>query len=450
MSSLRLFLVVMITVSGLLGAYACGISLSLGFIIGLLALIGLAIQQGVGAKKLIHAMKQGILHTKEVIWILVLIGILIPSWTASGTIPFLIDAGLDWLNPAYYVTFAFVFSSLISMILGTSSGTLSAVGIPLIGIAGYLDIPLALVAGALVSGAFVGDRTSPFSSAHRLVASSTGMSVKQQYKYLLPTTVLAYLISVIFYGASDVLGKWASVHELVVGKSVYEGLFHYSPWLWIPLILLLGTILLRIPIKYGFLMSTTVAVVLGTYWQGIGFFSWLQILWSGYSSSDILSLHTKGLSDMIDLVILIALAGAYNGILEETKMIEAYMGKLLGERGSMLHATWRISIFGFITAMLSCTQTLPIMMTGRNLLPLWEKRYPKGHLSRIVADGPLVFAPLVPWNLITILCATILGVPWEQYIVFTVFLWSLPLLTLLVSWYKGHSHTTTKQMNQSV
>jgi Na+:H+ antiporter, NhaC family len=450
MSSSRLLFVISITVLGLLGAYAYGIPLSLGFIVGLLVLIWFCIRLGIAQSILVRAIKQGILHTTEVIWILALVGILIPAWTASGTIPYLIDTGLDLLDPAYFVTFAFVFSSFISMILGTSSGTLSAVGIPLIGIAVYLDIPLALAAGALVSGAFVGDRTSPFSSAHRLVASSTGTTVKEQYKYLLPTTVLAYIACLLFYGISDVAGNWGNNDVISGSASVYEGGFQYSPLLWIPLVLLIGSILLRLPIKYGFLLSTAAAVMLGTYFQDVDWSNWLQMLWGGYTSSDMVSLHTKGLSDMIDLVILIALAGAYNGILEETRIIEPYMGKLLGRASSMYTATWRTSIFGLGIALLSCTQTLPIMMTGRNLLPLWEQRFLKGHLSRVIADAPLVIAPMVPWNLITILCATILGVPWEQYIIYTVFLWSLPIFTLVVSWYKDRQLTSTRQMNQSM
>lgn len=134
-------------------------------------------------------MWEGIKHTKEVMWILALVGVVIPVWTASGTIPYMIDLGLRIVDPSFFLTFSFVLSVCISMLLGTSTGTLSSVGIPLIGLAVLLQIPLPMVAGALVSGAFVGDRTSPFSSANRLVASSTGVSVKDLFKALLPTTI---------------------------------------------------------------------------------------------------------------------------------------------------------------------------------------------------------------------------------------------------------------------
>lgn len=449
LSASRLLSVVIITILGLFLAYAFDFPLSLGFVAGLIGLIWFSLQQGVSGRQLMKAMWEGAKHTQEVMWILALVGIMIPVWTASGTIPFLIDSGLSLLNPAYYVTFAFLFSAAISMILGTSTGTLSSVGIPLMGMAGYLQIPLGLAAGALVSGAFVGDRTSPFSSAHRLVASSTGMTVKAQFKFMLPTSGLALTACLFLFGLSDYWGNWGA-EQAVIQSSAYHESFHFSQALWLPMILLVGSILIRLPIKYGFLLSTFAAVVLGTILQDMVWSDWPVTLWSGYASSEMPSLQTKGLESMVDLVLLIALAGAFNGILEETKMIEPYMEKLLGHAGSMFSATWRTSLFGLGLAVLSCTQTLPIMMTGRNLLPLWERRFPRGHLSRVVADAPLVMAPMIPWNLITILCTTILGISWETFIAYAVFLWSLPLFTLLVSWFTDRKHNFSQENHKAV
>jgi NhaC family Na+:H+ antiporter len=436
----HLSITIITTVLGLGTAYLLQIPLALGFITGLGVLIGITLQQGVPVRLLVRSMASGILHTKEVIYILLLVGLMIPAWTASGTIPFLIDTGLGLLNPAYFVSFCFVFAAIISMILGTSTGTLSAVGIPLIGMAGLLHIPLPLAAGALVSGAFVGDRTSPFSSAHQLVAASTGMSVKGQYKYLLPTTLLAFGSALAFFVIEDIHGQWKSMvpqgstTDHALKSAVYVSNFYYTPWLWLPIAVLLGTILLRFKARYGFLLSIGVSILLGTVFQGIDASTWLHHLWSGYTSEHLPSLHGKGVSSMINLIILIGLAGAYNGILEETKVIEPYIISLFGRSSSLGTATLRTGLFGLALALLACTQTLPIMMTGRNLLPLWELRFPKGHLSRVVADAPLIFSAMVPWNMLAILCATIVGVPVEQYALFAVFLWTLPLFTLILSY----------------
>ncbi|WP_442603821.1 Na+/H+ antiporter NhaC family protein [Paenibacillus sp. KN14-4R] len=442
-STKRVIGIVAVTVLGLLLAYVWVLPLSLGFTAGLVFLIVVTVKSGTSSKEVWSAMIKGIEHTKGVVWILSLVGVLIPAWTASGTIPFLIDAGLSLLNPAYFLTFAFLFSGVISMILGTSTGTLSAVGIPLMGVAASLHIPLPIVAGALISGAFVGDRTSPFSSAHRLVASSTGNAVSVQLKALLPSSMMAIITCVIVYGLQDWFGKWGS-QAVFTDVSTYATFFTYSPYSWIPLVLLLGAILLRLPTKYAFLLSTVAAIIIGSILQGVSMGQWVQTLWEGYDNVLIPFLHAKGLVHMIDLVILIAMAGAFNGILEDTRMIEPFMQKLLGTSTSMASATWRTGLFGLGLGLLSCTQTLPIMMSGRNILPLWSNKFPQQHLSRVVADTSLVFPALVPWNLLAILCMTIIGVPLEEYGGYAVFLWSLPLFTLGMSWY--HDHNKQRQV----
>jgi NhaC family Na+:H+ antiporter len=436
----HLNVIIITSVLGLGTAYLLHIPLAVGFVVGLGVLVIITLRQGVSLRILARSMISGILHTKEVMYILLLVGLLIPAWTASGTIPYLIDTGLGLLNPAYFVSFSFVFAAGISMMLGTSTGTLSAAGIPLIGMAALLNIPLPLVAGALVSGAFVGDRTSPFSSANQLTASSTGMTVKGQFQYLLPTTLLAFGTALVFFVAQDVHGNWNSAAlqsnsaNHAHNAAVYVSHFHYTPWLFLPVAVLLGTNLLRFKTRNGFLVSIGVSILLGTIIQGVDASAWLHHLWSGYTTEQMPSLHGKGLSSMIDIIILIALAGAYNGILEGTKAIEPYMVSLFGSSSSLGSATVRTGLFGLALALLSCSQTLPIMMTGRNLLPLWEQRFPKGHLSRVIADAPLIFAPMVPWNLLAILCATIIGVSVESYALFAVFLWTLPLYTLVLSY----------------
>jgi NhaC family Na+:H+ antiporter len=244
----HLNVMIITSVLGLGTAYLLHIPLAVGFVVGLGVLVIITLRQGVSLRILARSMISGILHTKEVMYILLLVGLLIPAWTASGTIPYLIDTGLGLLNPAYFVSFSFVFAAGISMMLGTSTGTLSAAGIPLIGMAALLNIPLPLVAGALVSGAFVGDRTSPFSSANQLIASSTGMTVKGQFQYLLPTTLLAFGTALVFFVAQDVRGNWNSAalqnstanHAL--NAAVYVSHFHYTPWLFLPLSYFLGRI----------------------------------------------------------------------------------------------------------------------------------------------------------------------------------------------------------------
>ncbi|MFD0617495.1 Na+/H+ antiporter NhaC family protein [Paenibacillus sp. GCM10027629] len=429
---LQLGIMISLTIAGLLLAYFMHIPLAFGFLLGLGSLIFFTIQAGTSWSTLGRSIKSGVLHTKEVVWILLFVSLIIPAWTESGTIPYLIEQGLQLIDPTYLVTLSFVFCAVVSMILGTSTGTLSAIGIPLIGMGAVLQIPLPLLAGALVSGVFVGDRTSPFSSAHQLLASSTGTTVRKQYPKLMPTTIAAVLCSLAFYWIFDLRGDWNAQH-VTMPTTNFSAHFELSPWLLIPVIILLGANVFRLKTKYAFLLSIAASIIVGTWLQQVSFVDWLHSLWSGYNLAELPSLHTKGMLQMLDLVLLIALAGAYNGILEKTGTLQPYMEKILGTAPSMASGTLRTGLFGIILGLLSCTQTLPIMMTGRNLLPLWERKFPREHLSRVIADTALIAAALIPWNLLAVLCGTIIGIPIASYVPYAIFLWSLPLLTVITS-----------------
>jgi NhaC family Na+:H+ antiporter len=430
----QLGVTILITILGLAASYVLHIALVIGFSIGLITLVVIVWRGGAAFRGILGSMWKGVKHTKEVMWILALVGVVIPTWTASGTIPYMIDLGLQIVDPSFFLTFSFVLSVCISMLLGTSTGTLSSVGIPLIGLALLLQIPLPMVAGALVSGAFVGDRTSPFSSANRLVASSTGVSVKDLFKALLPTTIGAGCITFAFFLFSDMSGEWHQGEKDLLREQFGTG-FNYSIWLLLPVLLLLLSILLRFKTRNGFLISIASAIGIGVIFQRVTWYEWLHAMWFGYHSSMFDSLQTKGLFDMVELIVLIGLAGAFNGILEENRVLEAYMQKLLGGSStSLFAATFRTSLFGLGLGMVSCTQTLPIMMSGRSLLPFWEERFPRSQLARVVADSSLILAAMIPWNMLAIVCGTIVGVPVEQYFGYAPFLWALPLCTLIWSY----------------
>ncbi|MDQ0921408.1 Na+/H+ antiporter NhaC family protein [Paenibacillus sp. V4I5] len=442
----QLSAVITITIIGLAAAYFLHIPLVIGFSLGLLTLAALIRRAGTSFRGILKSMWEGVKHTKEVIWILALVGVVIPTWTMSGTIPFMIDLGLSIVDPSFFLTFSFVLSVCISMVLGTSTGTLSSVGIPLIGLGLLLQIPLPMVAGALVSGAFVGDRTSPFSSANRLVASSTGVSMQVLFKALLPTTIGALGVALGFFLVCDFSGEWHQSDISLHNQQFALG-FRYSLWLLLPVLVLLTSILLRFKTRNGFLLSIACAFAIGISLQQMTWHEWLHDMWFGYQSSLFKSLQTKGLSNMIELIALIALAGAYSGILEKYRILETYMQKLLGETSaSLLSATVRTSLFGLGLGLVSCTQTLPIMMTGRSLLPFWEERFPRNQLARVVADSSLILAAMIPWNMLAIVCGTIVGVPVLAYVGYAPFLWALPVCTLLWSlwWRKSGSLSSRK------
>ncbi|NOJ71156.1 Na+/H+ antiporter NhaC family protein [Paenibacillus alvei] len=437
LSKQQLITVIMTTIAGLTAAYLLHIPLLIGFALGFIVLTFLSRRQGNAWTSLLRYMRDGAKHTLGVAWILIMVGLMIPAWTISGTIPYLIEQGLSWIEPAYMTTLTFWFSTIFSMLLGTSTGTLSAVGIPMMGVAAIAGVPLPLMAGALISGAFVGDRTSPFSSTHRLVADSTGTSVGRQYSALVPTTLLALASATVFFMWFDTQGKW-TVPEQALRMESFHSHFTFSPWLFVPAAVLIIAIVFRLQARIAFTISIIVALVIGTWLQGATPAEWLNGFLFGYENAELPSLHTKGVLQMIELVLFIMIAGAFNGVLEATRSLEPYIAAFIGRNSSLPGATVRVGLFGLSLTLVSCTQTLPIMMAGRSVMPLWSERFPKEQLARVIADSALVFAAIIPWNLLAVLCGTILGIPVHAYAPFAVFLWVTPIWTLLVSWMIRH------------
>ncbi|HZG88203.1 Na+/H+ antiporter NhaC family protein [Paenibacillus sp.] len=432
----QFIVVVAVTVAGLAVAYVRELPLAAGFTAGLTALVAMALRTGAApnARALWGMMREGVAHTKEVVWILLLVGLLIPAWSAGGVIPFLVDAGLRLLHPEWIVTFGFAFASAVAMTLGTSTGTLSAAGIPLMGIAAHLGVPLPLMAGALVSGAFVGDRTSPLSSAHQLVAASAGVPPRSLYRLLQPTTYAAFALALAVFAAFDWFGAWGEAGEGASAGAELAAIGGYtSSWLLaLPPLLLLAAIVLRIRTRYAFLIGIASGIAVGAATQGGAAGEWLGWLWAGYPtmSAEGELVRGKGVASMFELVLLIAMAGAYNGILEKTGIVRPIAARLIGDNPTLPGVTIRAGAFGLGLGLVSCTQTLPIMMTARSLAPAWTERFTREQLARVTADTSLLLAALVPWNMIAVLCGTIVGVAPERFAPYALFLWLPPLLTL--------------------
>lgn len=449
MISSRSFITVTVTtLAGLAAAYLSGLPLAAGFAAGPLLLVILLIKGGLPRREAAAVAWRGALHTREVVLILLFVSLLIPTWSASGTIDAMIGAGMKWFSPALFLTSSFLLSGAIAYLLGTSTGTLSAVGLPVIGMAAQLDIPLAMAAGALVSGAFVGDRGSPISSAFRLTADSAGISPRELGRAIAPTTLLGLAATIAFFFAADQLGGWGEeAAGAGGGAAAGEAMAPAIPampaaggdlWLYVPPALLVGAMLLRLGTRLAFILAITSGIAVGILHAGIPLADWPSMLWNGWSGAS--GRTAGGLRHMLDLVLLIALAGAFNGLVERSGAIEPIVRRIFASARTLGRSTWRAGLFGLALDLVSCTQTLPIMMSTRMLRQTWIQRFGRSaaaHLGRVAADTALLFAALVPWNMLAILCGTILGVPVIDYVPFAVYVWSIPLFTLAWSAWAG-------------
>lgn len=395
--------------------------LVIGFLPGFIFLVSLARIKELSTKHIFQICLKGISRTSGVIWILFLVGFLLPSWYMAGTIEQMVAIALKIIIPEHFLLLSFIISICFSMLLGTSVGTLSSIGIPLIASAQLLNIPLEVVAGAIISGAFVGDRTSPFSSAHQLLANTVDLPIHKIFRAMSLTSVIAVIIGLIFYTILDI--QFVKNTDTIdqIGKIEKFSIVKYIP----PVVLIL-MVLFRIRILYAFILSISSACIIASV-NGVKLKFLLSSLWYGIDGIG------GGLVNMYLLLLFLGLAGAYNGLLEELKVVQTLLDRWLKNSHSLLSDTIKAMLATLGITLVAANQTLPIIMTGRSFLGHWSKNYSKAELARVMADSTMLFPGIVPWSVLTIMCSTIVGSSIFAYLKYAIFLWILPILTIVVS-----------------
>jgi Na+:H+ antiporter, NhaC family len=419
----QLIYLLTITLAGVIFSVIFHFPLVIGFLPGYLVIVHLANRNNQSFKQIVQISIRGVYKTRIVILILFLVSFLLPSWYLSGTIDQMVKIALYLIDPHYFYVLTFVAAMVFSMLLGTTVGTLSAIGIPILGTAVVLNLSTAVVAGALVSGAFVGDRTSPFSSANQLLAHTLELPIKKQWNAMFLTTIIAVVLSMLFYGVFDFFSTEKMIHTI----SFEWGELTFLKF--IPPIILLLLVLFRLSIIYAFLSSVLSAAIISIV-GGVRVSEVASAFWNGIEGLG------GGFLHMYELLLFLALAGAYNGLMEELNVIQPYLDKWLQRSTSLTGDTLKTFSATLLISVIAANQTLPIILTGRSFLPHWKNHYGEEELARVMGDTTMLFPGMVPWSVLAIMCSTIVGVPILEYLPYALFLWVLPLITLMVSLFK--------------
>lgn len=371
--------------------------------------------------------------------IIMSIGILIAAWMAGGIIPTMVYYGLQIISPRFFLVTALLLCSLVSLAIGSSLSTIGTVGVALFGIGEALGIPSAITAGAIVSGAYFGDKMSPLSDTTNLAPSVSDTNVFDHIRHMMFTTTPTYVICIIIYGvlgfvfAGDGLGESQQVQ---VTLDTLGANFVIHPLLLLPPLLVLVMVILRIPALPGLLGAALLGMLSALFVQGASFGSLLQGVMNGFSAStgvgtvDTL-LNRGGIMSMMRTVALMIIALSFAGIFERTGMAGALVEKVLAhvksERGLVVATI--LTAWGVLIG--TGQQYVAIIMTGRLFRPLYEKyELAPQNLSRALEDAGTVFGGIVPYSTGAGFTEGALGVSAWQYGPFTFFGWINPLVAI--------------------
>lgn len=362
--------------------------------------------------------------TMQAIIILAIIGMIIGTWILGGIVPTLIYYGLQVLSPGIFLFATLILCSIVSMATGSSWTTAGTVGIALMGVGAGLGINPAMTAGAIISGAYFGDKMSPLSDTTNLAPAMAGATLFDHIRHMVYTTGVSYVIAAagfIFLGfgyASKVLDKTV-IDEIL---SLMSQNFNINPLLLLVPIIVIVLVAMKVPAIPGLFMGTLLGGLAAMAFQGatVGVvFDAMQYGYSKETGNAILDslLIRGGLQSMMWTISLIMCALTFGGILETTGMLESIAKRVLKyakSTGSLVTATILTSIFANV---LAGDQYLSIVLPGKMYKEEFHKRgLAPRNLSRCLEDAGTLTSPLVPWNTCGATMSTYLGIATIEYL----------------------------------
>lgn len=368
------------------------------------------------------------------------VGVLIAAWIAAGTIPTIVYSGLTIITPKYFLVTTLIVCSLTSIATGTSWGTLGTSGIALMSIGTSMGVPAGLTAGAIISGAFFGDKISPLSDSTNLSAAVCKTDVITHIKHMTLSTTPAYIICVILY---TVMGfKYANntidYNQINQVMEVLKANFNIGFVAVIPIIFLFILLLLQKPSIVSILASAVVGAVIAFVQEGAGVDKLLDYMLNGFSIETGLTytdqlLNRGGIMSMAETVLLVFVVFVIAGILQKTGFLEVLLEPMLSKIGkSRTKLIGTTFVASYLANAFSSSMMFTSVFVGTIMSPLYKQfKLKPENLSRIIQDTATLGAPLIPWNSNAIFCSQTLGVSPFEFIPYCFLSWITPVVTFI-------------------
>lgn len=382
------------------------------------------------------AMFLGVVDGMPAVSILLLVGATIGLWIAGGAIPTMIWFGLKWLSPKTLAPAACLFTALVATTTGTSFGTIATVGLALMGIGQASGIPTPLLAGAIVSGAYFGDKMSPMSDTTNVAPAVSGATLYEHISSMvyttLPSLVLA-LLGLFFLGRNAAIGA-GSTDQMSVHMGSLETSFGIGPVTLIPVLALAFLSLRKVPALPALSISLGVAGAVASLTQNVNILGLSKIIVDGFvcDTGDTMldSLLTRGgINSMMPTILLILGATAMGGVLKETGAPDRLVEEILGRVKSAGGLVISVMSACILTLLASGNQMLAIILPGQAFRQTFPARglHPKV-LSRTLEDAGTLCAPLVPWSTASLFIYGVLKVPATEYAPYAILNWLVPIV----------------------
>ena len=405
-----------------------GIALLYPLSLGLIYFIIIALRRGHTLNELGKMIVTGSRKSLIVIKIFALIGAITAVWRACGTVSFIVYYGISFMSAQYFILFTFLLCCIVSFLLGTSFGTVGTIGVVLIVLAKSGGVDVNVAAGAIIAGAYFGDRCSPMSSSASLVAALTNTDL---YINMIKTSIVPFAFSMIGY---VILSYWNPLdfQNNQIGNEIIQS-FDISIIVLLPAIIILIAAAFKVDVKLSMSISIVAGIVIGIFIQHKTVVEMLNYITMGYNmdgnSFFAGIIKGGGLYSMLNVALIVLLSSAYSGIFEGTGLlrgIEQFFERLSRKIG--VYPTTIVT--STASAAFGCNQTLAVILTYQFEHKIYEKyKLNKYRLALDLENTVIVISALIPWNIAGAFPAAALSAD-SGFIIYAFYLFLVPLINL--------------------
>ncbi len=395
---------------------------------GYVLFAGLALSQGFSAREVLQMSVEGVRKLADILITFMFIGMLTASWRACGTIAEIVVFAAGLIDPSFFLVLIFLANAFLSVLTGTSFGTVATMGVISMAIGTALGIPAVYTGGAVLSGIYVGDRWSPMSTSAMLVAAVTGTSVRRNLGSMLGNGVLSALAASALYLVIGFMHPGAGTVPDV--KAVFTAVFRLHPLVLIPaaIVVILMAAGIRVRVVMG--LSTVSAALICIFYQGMPAADVLRFLVMGFETEDSAVgalMNGGGIVSFVFGALILIISGSYAGIFDRTHLLDGLKNllELLARKVSVFSG---VAAAALLTCGVSCNQSLATILTDslcRDIRPDNEKR------ALEIEDTVIVMAPMLPWSIACAIPLAIIGAPVSS-ILFAFYLFLIPLFRALM------------------
>ena len=415
-----------------------------------------------------EAVGSNLKSTSSAIVILLSIGALTATWMLSGIVPTMIWYGLKLIHPRIFIVLTFLLCAIVSMLAGSSWTTVGTVGVAMLGAGTFIGIPSGWLAGAIISGAYLGDKVSPLSDTTNLSASIAGVNLHTHVRYTFVTTIPALSICLVVYAVVGFVVPVSSGLEIDQQLAVLHKTFNISPWFLLVPVLTIFLIFKKVPAMVTLFISALAGGILAYFAQpqiidqivaadAGGFRRFFGSLYQMMSTNVSIETgdqlinrlaSTNGMSGMVNTVWIILSVMLFGGCFTACGMVERITAAIISRvhrTGGLVSATVASCIFCNLTL---SDQFMAILLPGNMFKDAYRRfRLAPEVLSRTLEDSATVSSVLVPWNTCAVVQSSVLGVATMAYFPFAIFCFITPIIAASFAYFNFKIHKLPEYEN---